>query len=202
MERKLNAKDFILIGVLTALMWIICMIISTIMSVLGPVTNVFYPSVVAIPNGIVMMLLLAKVPKKGVLTICGIIQAILFLVVGAFWFIPVALVIGGVACDFLIMGRNQISANSMITAYTIFSGIFTFGAIGPIKFLQAAFVEATIRNGISQEYIDGLIRMTSVPMLAVIVVSGLVAGFLGGLLGQKMLKKHFIKAGLVSVGNI
>ena len=47
MKQKLNAKDFILIGVLTALMWIICMIISTIMSVAGPVTNVFYPSVVA-----------------------------------------------------------------------------------------------------------------------------------------------------------
>lgn len=56
MKQKLNAKDFILIGILTALMWIICMIISTIMSVAGPVTNVFYPSVVAIPNGIVMML--------------------------------------------------------------------------------------------------------------------------------------------------
>ena len=71
MKQKLNAKDFILIGVLTALMWIICMIISTIMSVAGPVTKVFYPSVVAIPNGIVMMLLLAKVPKKGVFTICA-----------------------------------------------------------------------------------------------------------------------------------
>lgn len=42
MKQKLNAKDFILIGILTALMWIICMIISTIMSVAGPVTNVFY----------------------------------------------------------------------------------------------------------------------------------------------------------------
>ena len=77
---------------LTALMWIICMIISTIMSVAGPVTNVFYPSVVAIPNGVVMMLLLAKVPKKGVFTICAAIQAILFLLVGAFWFIPIGLV--------------------------------------------------------------------------------------------------------------
>lgn len=70
MKQKLNAKDFILIGALTALMWIICMVISTVMSVAGPVTNVFYPSVVAVPNGIVMMLLLAKVPKKGVFTIC------------------------------------------------------------------------------------------------------------------------------------
>ena len=116
MKQKLNAKDFILIGVLTALMWIICMIISTIMSVAGPVTNVFYPSVVAIPNGIVMMLLLAKVPKKGVFTICAAIQAILFLLVGAFWFIPIGLVIGGVICDFLIMGRNEITMKSMMAA--------------------------------------------------------------------------------------
>ena len=140
MKQKLNAKDFILIGVLTALMWIICMIISTIMSVAGPVTNVFYPSVVAIPNGIVMMLLLAKVPKKGVFTICAAIQAILFLLVGAFWFIPIGLVIGGVVCDFLVMGRKEITMKSMMVAYALFSAIFAFSAICPIKFLQSAFV--------------------------------------------------------------
>lgn len=37
MNKKLNEKDFILIGVLTALMRVICMIISTIMSVAGPI---------------------------------------------------------------------------------------------------------------------------------------------------------------------
>ena len=122
-QPKLN---FILpkIGILTALMWIICMIISTIMSVAGPVTNVFYPSVVAIPNGIVMMLLLAKVPKKGVFTICAAIQAILFLLVGAFWFIPIGLVIGGIICDFLVMSRNEITMKSMMAAYALFSAIF------------------------------------------------------------------------------
>lgn len=107
MNKKLNAKDFILIGVLTALMWIICMIISTVMSIAGPVTNVFYPAVVAIPNGIVMMLLLAKVPKKGVFTICGTIQGILFLLVGGFWLIPVALIVGGVICDFFDYGKKR-----------------------------------------------------------------------------------------------
>ena len=185
MKQKLNAKDFILIGVLTALMWIICMIISTIMSVAGPVTNVFYPSVVAIPNGIVMMLLLAKVPKKGVFTICSAIQAILFLLVGAFWFIPIGLVVGGVICDFLV--------------YALFSAIFAFSAICPIKFLQSAFVGAMEKNNIAQEYIDGMLNITSVPMLVVIVAAGLVGGLIGAVIGQKALKKHFIKAGLVSV---
>ena len=195
MKQKLNAKDFILIGVLTALMWIICMIISTIMSVAGPVTNVFYPSVVAIPNGVVMMLLLAKVPKKGVFTICAAIQAILFLLVGAFWFIP----IGGVVCDFLVMGRKEISMKSMMVAYALFSAIFAFSAICPIKFLQSAFVGAMEKNNIAQEYIDGMLNITSVPMLVVIVAAGLIGGLIGGFIGQKALQKHFIKAGLVSV---
>ena len=179
MKQKLNAKDFILIGVLTALMWIICMIISTIMSVAGPVTNVFYPSVVAIPNGIVMMLLLAKVPKKGVFTICSAIQAILFLLVGAFWFIPIGLVIGGVICDFLVMGRKEITMKSMTVAYALFSAIFAFSAICPIKFLQSAFVGAMEKNNIAQEYIDGMLNITSVPMLVVIVAAGLVGGLIG-----------------------
>ena len=160
MKQKLNAKDFILIGVLTALMWIICMVISTIMSVAGPVTNVFYPSVVAIPNGIVMMLLLAKVPKKGVFTICAAIQAILFLLVGAFWFIPIGLVIGGIICDFLVMSRNEITMKSMMAAYALFSAIFAFSAICPIKFLQSAFVGAMEKNNIAPEYIQGMLSIT------------------------------------------
>lgn len=199
-NNKLNAKDFILIGALTALMWIICMIISTVMSIAGPVTNVFYPAVVAIPNGIVMMLLLAKVPKKGVFTISGTIQGILFLLVGGFWLIPVALIAGGLTCDFLILGRNEITTKSMVTAYTVFNGIFAFGAIvGPMSFLQSAFVGAMVKNNIAQEYIDGMIRITSGFMPVVIVAAGLLGGLLGGVVGQKALKKHFIKAGLVSV---
>ena len=186
MNKKLNAKDFILIGVLTALMWIICMIISTVMSIAGPVTNVFYPAVVAIPNGIVMMLLLAKVPKKGVFTICGTIQGILFLLVGGFWLIPVALIVGGVICDFLIMGRKEITMKSMMIAYTIFSGIFAFGAIvGPMSFLQDAFVGAMEKNNIAQEYIDGMISITSGFMPVVIIVAGLLGGLIGGYIGQK-----------------
>ena len=81
--------------------------------------------------------------KKGVFTISGTIQGILFLLVGGFWLIPVALIAGGLICDFLILGRNEITTKSMVTAYTVFNGIFAFGAIvGPMSFLQSAFVGA------------------------------------------------------------
>lgn len=199
MSKKFNAKDFILIGVLTALMWIICMIISTVMSVAGPVTNVFYPSVVAIPNGIVMMLLLAKVPKKGVFTICGAIQGILFILVGTFWMMPVILIVGGIIADFLILGLRKITLKSMVAAYSVFSGIFSFGYICPFIFLKNAYMEMMLKNGVAQEFIDGLLNLTTGFMPVVIVAAGLVGGLLGGYIGQRVLKKHFIKAGLVSV---
>ncbi len=199
MNKKLNAKDFILIGVLSALMWVICMIISTVMSVAGPITNVFYPAVAAIPSGIVMMLLLAKVPKKGVLAISAAIQGILFLLVGGFWTIPIALIAGGLLCDFAIMSRDNINRKSMAVAYTVWNGIFSIGAIViPMRFLQSAFIGAMEKNNIAPEYIQGMIEITSGFMPVVIIAAGLLGGLFGGYIGQKTLKKHFIKAGFVS----
>ena len=104
---------------------------------------------------------------------------------GAFWFIPIGLVIGGVVCDFLVMGRKEITMKSMMVAYALFSAIFAFSAICPIKFLQSAFVGAMEKNNIAPEYIEGMLNITSVPMLVVIVAAGLIGGLLGGFIGQK-----------------
>ena len=97
------------------------------------------------------------------------------------------------------MSRNEITMKSMMAAYALFSAIFAFSAICPIKFLQSAFVGAMEKNNIAPEYIQGMLSITSVPMLVVIVAAGLVGGLIGGFIDQKALKKHFIKAGLVSV---
>ena len=194
---KLIGKDLILTGALTALMFIIYMIISIVMSLAGPVTNVFYPPAVSVVNGIVMMLLLAKVPKFGALSVAGVIQGLLSFLVGAFWTVGTGLIVGALIADFLIIGKREITTGKMIAAYSVFSGIFTFGAIAPMNILRDAFMQTTLRNGLSQEYVDGLINMTQWPMLTVIIIAGFIGGLVGGFIGLKVLKKHFVKAGLV-----
>ena len=67
-----------------------------------------------------------------------------------------------------------------------------------MRFLQSAFVGAMEKNNIAQDYIDGMVSITSGFMPVVIVAAGLLGGLIGGYVGQKALKKHFIKAGLVS----
>ncbi len=196
-NKKLVGKDLILTGALTALMFVIYMIVSIAMSLAGPVTNVFYPPVVSVANGIVMMLLLAKVPKCGALSIAGVIQGLLTFLVGAFWTVGTGLIVGALLADFLIIRGKEISTKKMIAAYSVFSGIFTFGAISPMNIFRDAFMDLTLRNGVSQEYVDGLIRMTEWPMLTIIIIAGFAGGFIGALIGLKVLKKHFVKAGLV-----
>ena len=93
--------------------------------------------------------------------------------------------IGGIICDFLVMGRKEITMKSMIVAYALFSAIFAFSAICPIKFLQSAFVGAMEKNNIAPEYIEGMLNITSVPMLVVIVAAGLVGGLMAVLSARK-----------------
>ena len=81
--------------------------------------------------------------------------------------------------NFLVMSRNEITMKSMMAAYALFSAIFAFSAICPIKFLQSAFVGAMEKNNIAPEYIQGMLNITSVPMLVVIVAAGLVGGLIG-----------------------
>ena len=68
-------------------------------------------------------------------------------------------------------------------------------------FFDLTRAQAVEKNNIAQDYIDGMLKITSTPMLFVIVAGGLLGGLVGSIIGQKLLNKHFVKAGLVSVNN-
>lgn len=47
------------------------------------------------------------------------------------------------------------------------------------------------------EYINAVMGLTANWMLPVVIVLGLVGGVIGAYLGKAILKKHFVKAGIV-----
>lgn len=196
-KQRLTVKDLVLIGVLSAVIAVIYLVVGMVCG-MSPITNAFYPIIGAIPNGIIYMLLLAKVPKKGVFTITGIVSGLLLLLVGCFWFIPLCMAVAGVIADFVVLGKEPRNANRMLIGYVVSVVGITFGYNGSIVLMRDAFTEVMIRNGIAGDYINTLNTIISDPMLLVMVALGIVAALLGGLLGRKLLKKHFIRAGLVS----
>ena len=55
---------------------------------------------------------------------------------------------------------------------------------------------ASLVNGYGQEYVDTMMSYTPQWMFFAMIAMCLIGGTIGGLLGAKVLKKHFRKAGM------
>ena len=67
----------------------------------------------------------------------------------------------------------------------------------PMWIMRDTFFEAYRSNGGTDEYIDAVMGLTANWMLPVVIVLGIVGGVIGAYLGKAILKKHFVKAGIV-----
>ena len=65
------------------------------------------------------------------------------------------------------------------------------------RIMRDAFFEAYRNNGGTDEYINAVMNLTANWMLPVVIVLGIIGGVIGAYLGKAILKKHFVKAGIV-----
>lgn len=63
--------------------------------------------------------------------------------------------------------------------------------------MRDTFFAAYRNNGGTDEYIDAVMNLTANWMLPVVIVLGVVGAVIGAYLGRSILKKHFVKAGIV-----
>ena len=193
---SLSVKDLVLVGVLGAVAGAVCMVISLLCG-LSPITNPLYAIIAAIPVGIVYMLMLAKVPKRGVFAIAGIVYGALFLAMGCYWFVVLSFVVASVLADAIMWGDPR-SVTRMAIGYAVTVAGLSFGYNGVIVLLRDAFNEVMVNNGIPSEYSAALNSFVSDSMLVVFTAIAFLVGLLGAYVGRKVLNKHFVRAGLVS----
>ena len=80
-KKKLQARDFITIGIFTAILWVVQMVIMYL-GFLSPLIVAGYAVLIPIVTGIPMMLYYARIEKFGMLTITSVIVAILLFIFG------------------------------------------------------------------------------------------------------------------------
>ena len=172
---KLAAKDLVLVGVLGAVAGAVCMVISLLCG-MSPVTNPLYAIIAAIP--------------------VGIVYGALFLAMGCFWFVVLCFVAASVVAD-AVMWPNSRSVTRMSVAYAVSVAGLSFGYNGAIVLMRDTFNEVMVKNGIPAEYSAALNAFVSDPMLAVLTAAAFLVALLGAYVGRRVLKKHFVRAGLV-----
>ena len=77
-------------------------------------------------------------------------------------------------------------------------GVFSLWVAGPILplYLQHDAYIANIGEQMGEDYARAWDTLFSPTFMAVLLVAVFLASCLGGLLGQKMLRKHFVRAGI------
>ena len=192
MNNKLQAKDLINIGIFTTIYFVIYF--ATMMLGYIPILDVLLGLICPITCGIPFMLYVTKVRSFGMISITGIILAILFTVMGSGLLVASFCVVCGFLADIIMkIGKYQ-SMKYTITGYAVFS-ILTMGFFSRLFFMRNEFF-MTIEKGYGKEYADALAALTPNWMYPVLVLSCLIGGILGAMLGKIVLKKHFKKAGI------
>lgn len=191
-QKKITGKDLLNVGIFAVLIVVLIMPISFIGFVpyLMPLYCVLMPLVAGIP----WMLFVAKTNKFGPVFLLGLLLSLLLMLTGMGWYsIPLTVVSSLIAELILKKGQYQ-SAKHAVWAHAIFS-LWVFGSFIPLFFMADRYWANASSYG--EDYIRAA-KAIFQPWLAPIMVAACILfGYLGGLLGKKLMHKHFEKAGLV-----
>ena len=194
---KLTVPDLISIGVFTALYFVLVTIATFGSAAIFPgFNNVVLPAVCALISGCVYMLLAAKLQKFGGISVMGIVMGLFFMTSGHFIVSFAANIVMGIVADLVAQAGNYKSKKGLLLSYVLFSyGLF--GPVLPMWFMKDAYVANLEARGKDAAYIADLFANINMSTFVIAVVLTLVCALVGGWFGQKMMKKHFVKAGIV-----
>lgn len=194
---KLTVPDLISVGVFTALYFVLVTVATFTCALLPGVGNIVLPALAALISGSVYMLLAAKLQKFGGITIMGLVMGLFFFVSGHFVLSFAANIVCGLLAD-LIAARDKFrSKKLLLVSYVVFSYGLT-GPILPLWFMKDAYIANLTARGKDAAYINTLFAPINNGSFVAAMAAILVCAVLSGLFGQRMMKKHFEKAGIVA----
>ena len=195
-NNSLQTKDYISIGVFSLIYFVIAFGIGGIAQ-MTPVTFPLMPMIVALFAGSIFMLYTAKIPKKGAVSILGILAGILLFITGMFWMMSAFFVVFGFIADYIISSGDFKSFRRNLTAYCIFA-LASMGAYIPMVIMPVQFDKFMQRKGNFSSF-AGVIKSIGFNWWAIpaMILGTIICGAIGGFIGKKLLRKHFEKAGIV-----
>ena len=194
---KLTVPDLISIGVFTALYFVLVTIATFASVAIFPgFNNVVLPAFCALISGCVYTLLVVKLQKFGGISVMGIVMGLFFMISGHFIISFAANIVMGIVADCVAKVGKYKSKKWIILSYVLFSyGLF--GLVIPMWFMKDAYVANLVARGKDAVYIAELFANINMVTFVLAVVATLICALVGGWFGMKMIKKHFVKAGIV-----
>ena len=195
-KKGFTAKDLITTGIFSVLLLLAAMITGGPFASI-PTLTFYFPIGAALLAGPIFMLFIAKVPKYGALAIVGVIMCILGTLTGMHWGMNFGFLICAILAA-VISGIGKFKKPVLnLIAYIVYC-IGPMGSYLVFIFNKESWVSFMLKKGTEQEYIDKMSEVATGSTIAIMVIGTIVVATLSGLLGLRLMRKQFVKAGIAS----
>ena len=194
---RLGGRDFINIGIFTVIFIVLFMACIMVMSL----TIYTLPFGVALASFIaasVYMLLRAKTPKAGAITLFGVLFGLVMFVMGSGWPTLAAVIAGSVIAELVARSGDYKSYTREVAGYCILMLGTAIGSYIPFLVMKDYYLKVAEKNSINGEFMSRLVEFISGSYLALALAVTIVTAMLGAALARAVFKKHLVKAGLVN----
>ena len=193
---KLKAKDLITTAVFTVVTIIVFFVGSMTLGML-PLLYPFLIAAVSIPGGIIWAYMRIKVPRRFAIMIQTVVMVLVFWLTGIGPYIALGFLVGGIAAE-LISGLGRYRSFALNTVgYGVQAFCIHIGAFLVPIVARDYYYDFCVSGGMSIEWTTTFLEFLTWPVLLSSGVLAIVGAVIGMLLGRVMLKKHFVKAGMV-----
>ena len=151
-EKKLKARDFITIGIFTAILWVVQMVIMYL-GFLSPFVVAGYAVLIPIVTGIPMMLYYARIEKFGMLTITSVIVAILLFIFGMGFLGAPICIAAGVIADLIAKSGKYKSWKKTVISCGVFN-LWVSASYLPLILTADSYKQSLIESGFDASFAD------------------------------------------------
>ncbi len=190
-----KSKQLVSAGVFIALYFLVFIVIGVICMPIPPLYLAMM-SLIALVAAPVYMMLLAKSPLHGPIFIAAILPCLFLMLQGNIWVVIVTGVLAGLMAE-ITAGIGKFRNKKLNLLSYIFFTQNLLGGFLPIWMMRDYFFQDVLERGMSNEFVQGLKTITPIWVLAVMVIGAIIFSIIGYVVGKKMFKKHFEKAGLI-----
>ena len=191
-EKKLRIKDLVTIGVFA----VIYVVIIFALGMIGflPVLYLVYPALLGIVSGTVIMLFMAKVQKPWAVLILGMLTSIFMMVEGNTYLLIIHSFVVMLIAELIRRVGNYNSFKYNMLSFAIFN-TWICGSLMQMLWAREKYIEIAMVMG--EDYVNALIKLVTYPNMALVYLGAILGGLIGANIGRILLKKHFIKAGII-----
>jgi energy-coupling factor transport system substrate-specific component len=198
-KRESKIRDYVLIGVFSAINAVLIALGGMITAVMGPIYHIVMSTAIAgLMNGTIILILAKKTNVKWLFTIIYFITMIIFQMIGQGYLPWVATtLISAVFADLVSIKSNYKNNIFLAVSHGLTIIGLACGSIIPVLLFAEKFKNDFVSRGVEASYLDNIISFYKGYMTLGVIVMSFIFGLLGIFIGNRLLKKHFEKAGIV-----